>query len=158
MATRKTTGQRERATPRAAAPKAAPKLEITYANLSTALADPRALKQFAAAYARVRSQLGQSIPMLIGGRERAAAEELDKRSPIDTDLVLGRSQRGTAQDARDAVAAARAAFPAWSGLPWKKRVSALRKVAALIDKRLFELSAWLSLDVGKSRAEATAGD
>ncbi len=129
-------------------------LVITYANLSTALADPRAQKQYDEAYARVRTQLGGVCPMLIGAAERTAAETLEKRTPINIDLVLGKYQKGSAQDAADAIAAAKAAFPGWSGLPWRKRVTLMRKVAATINKRLFELSAWLSLDVGKSRAEA----
>ncbi len=129
-------------------------LVITYANLSTALTDPRALKQYDRAYAAVSAQLGRSYPMLINGESRVAIEEAPKRTPINTDVILGHAQVGSLQDARDAIAAAKAAFPAWSGLPWRRRVAMLRKVAALINKRLFELSAWLSLDVGKSRAEA----
>ena len=129
-------------------------LVISYANLSTSLADPRALKQYEAAYAQVRAQLGRPFPMLIGGEDRMAAETLEKRSPINTDIVLGLYQKGSAQDARDAIGAAKAAFPGWSALPWKKRVAMMRKVSGLINKRLFTLSAWLSLDVGKSRAEA----
>ncbi len=132
----------------------AAKLVITYANLSTALTDPRALRQYEAAYAKVRSRLGETYPMLIGGQERLAAEQLEKHTPIHTDTLIGLYQKGTPQDAQDAVAAAKAAFPVWSGWPWKKRVATMRKVSALINKRLFELSAWLSLDVGKSRAEA----
>ncbi len=129
-------------------------LQISYANLSTALTDPRALKQFDAAYESVRAQMGRVYPMLIGDSERMAAETLEKRTPVNIDRVLGVYQKGSAQDAKDAIAAAKAAFPAWSELPWRKRVTSMRKVAATINKRLFEMSAWLSLDVGKSRAEA----
>jgi len=129
-------------------------LTITYATLSTSLADPRALKMFDDAYARVRAQLGRTFPMLIAGEDRTAAEVMEKRTPIDTDVVLGLFQKGSVQDAKDAIAAAKDAFPAWSDLPWRRRVAMMRRVAALINRRLFELSAWLSLDVGKSRAEA----
>jgi 1-pyrroline-5-carboxylate dehydrogenase len=71
-------------------------------------------------------------------------------------MVLGRFQQGTRQDAKDAIAAARAAFPAWSGLPWKKRVALLRKAAGLIEKRVFEFAAADALEVGKNRMEALA--
>ncbi|MCS7060195.1 MAG: aldehyde dehydrogenase family protein [Anaerolineae bacterium] len=129
-------------------------LVITYANLSTALSDPRALRQYDRAYETVSAELGRSYPLLINGEPRAAIEETPKRTPINTDVILGYAAVGSIQDAQDAIAAARAAFPAWSALPWRRRVAMLRKVAALINKRLFTLSAWLSLDVGKSRAEA----
>ena len=129
-------------------------LVLTYANLSTALTDPRLLKQYDEAYVKVREQVGRTYPMLIGGQDRSAAELLEKRTPVNTDIVLGYYQKGTVEDARDAIAAAKGAFPGWSALPWRRRVAMMRKVAAVINKRLFELSAWLSMDVGKSRAEA----
>jgi 1-pyrroline-5-carboxylate dehydrogenase len=129
-------------------------LVLTYANLSTALTDPRLLKRYDDAYAQVRAQVGRSYPMLIGGQDRKAAELLEKRTPVNTDIVLGYCQKGTTEDARNAIAAAKTAFPGWSALRWQRRVTMMRRVAAVINKRLFELSAWLSLDVGKSRAEA----
>ena len=129
-------------------------LVLTYANLSTALTDPRLLKRYDQAYAQVRAQAGRRYPMLIGGKDRTAGELLEKRTPVNTDIVLGYCQKGTVQDAKDAIAAAKAAFPEWSALRWQRRVAMMRRVAAVINKRLFELSAWLSLDVGKSRAEA----
>jgi 1-pyrroline-5-carboxylate dehydrogenase len=112
------------------------------------------LGRYERAYEQVRAQLGRTYPLLIGGEDHLAAETAAKCSPVNTGIVLGHYQKGTAQDARDAVAAAKAAYPGWSALPWRRRVSAMRRVAAVINKRLFELSAWLSLDVGKSRAEA----
>src|SRR5512136_325180 len=120
-------------------------LVLTYANLSTALTDPRLLKRYDEAYAQVHAQVGRSYPMLIGGQDRTAGELMEKRTPINTEIVLGYCQKGTTEDARKAVAAARAAFPEWSGLRWQRRVAMMRRVAAVINKRLFELSAWLSL-------------
>jgi 1-pyrroline-5-carboxylate dehydrogenase len=139
-----------------AAKKPAP-LKLSYATLSTSLSDPDMLAKFDKAYAKVRAQMGdkaRTYPMFIGGMERQAAVQFQKTSPINTDLALGYFQKGTAQDAKDAIAAAKAAFPKWSALPWKRRVAYLRKAANQIDKRLFELAAWVSYEVGKSRAEA----
>lgn len=131
--------------------------KISYASLSSALNDPVMLAKFDKAYQRVRAQIGsnaRTYPMFIGGVERQANVQFKKTSPINTDLALGYFQKGTAQDAKDAIAAAKAAFPAWSATPWKRRVASMRKVANQIDKRLFELAAWVSYEVGKSRAEA----
>jgi 1-pyrroline-5-carboxylate dehydrogenase len=121
------------------------------------LSDPAMQAKFDTAYAKVRVQMGDracTYPMFIGGMERQAAVQFQKTSPINTDWVLGYFQKGTAQDAKDAIAAAKAAFPKWSALPWRRRVALMRKVANQIDRRLFELAAWVSLEVGKSRAEA----
>ncbi len=129
-------------------------LVLTYANLSTALTDPEMLQRYQRAYTQVHAQLAKTYPLLIGGEDRMAAETGVKRTPVNTDIILGHYQKASAREAQEAIAAARAAFPAWSALPWKRRVAMMRKVSAMINRRLFELSAWLSLDVGKSRAEA----
>ena len=151
----KRTAQRKEAV-RKVAEKPAP-MKLTYATLSMSLSDPGMLAKFDKAYERVRAQIGEkarTYPLFINGDERQTAVTFARTSPIDTSLVLGYFQRGTVQDAQDAVAAAKAAFPAWSALPWQRRVGYMRKAANRIDKRLFELAAWVSYEVGKSRAEA----
>jgi 1-pyrroline-5-carboxylate dehydrogenase len=109
---------------------------------------------FEDALAQVKSQLGREHTMLIGGEERKARSTFEKRSPINTDWVLGTFQRGDEKDAADAITAARAAFPGWSKRPWQERLSLLRKAADLIDKRIFEFGAVIALEVGKNRMEA----
>ncbi|MBI1722763.1 MAG: aldehyde dehydrogenase family protein [Gemmatimonadetes bacterium] len=111
-------------------------------------------RRFEKALARLKADLAREYPMLIGGKERIAAEKFEDRSPINRDWLLGVFQKGTAQDAKDAIAAARAAFPAWSGLRWQERVRLLRKAATLITKRVYEFAAIDSLEVGKNRMEA----
>ena len=140
----------------AARPKAAPAksgpFRLTYATMF----DPPALlhERFEKALAEVKGSLGRDYPMWIGGKERGAAERFEDRSPINTDWILGTFARGTAQDALDALAAARAGFPAWSRRRWQDRTRLMRKVAALIEKRVYEIGAALALEVGKNRMEA----
>jgi 1-pyrroline-5-carboxylate dehydrogenase len=73
--------------------------------------------------------------MIINGEEHFADEKFEDRSPSNTDQVLGLFQKGTAQDANDAIAAARSAFPTWSGMPWQERVRLLRKAADIMDRQ-----------------------
>ena len=87
----------------------------------------------------VKSRLGQEHGMIINGEERFASEKFEDRSPSNTDQVLGLFQKGTAQDANDAIAAARGAFPIWSGLSWQERVRLLRKAADIMDQRTIEI-------------------
>lgn len=110
--------------------------------------------RFDAALARVKASLGREYAMIINGQERFAVEKFEDRSPANTDLVLGIFQKGTAADGQDALAAARAAFPAWSHTPWQTRVALLRKTADIMDERLFEMGAAVALEVGKNRMEA----
>ena len=55
---------------------------------------------------------------------------------------------------RDAVAAARAAFPRWSAVPWQERAAILDRAADIVRERRFELAAWLIFEMGKNRVEA----
>lgn len=110
--------------------------------------------RFEQVLAEVKAQLGQEHGMIINGEERLASEKFEDRSPSNTDQVLGLFQKGTAQDANDAIAAARKAFPAWSGLAWQERVRLVRKAADLIDQRTIEIGAVLALEVGKNRMES----
>jgi len=57
-------------------------------------------------------------------------------------------------DANVAVDAAQGAFLAWSRRPYLERVELLRHVAALIDERVYDIGAAISLEVGKNRMEA----
>ncbi len=133
-------------------PAAGQSFRLTYA---TMFDPPTHLhEEFEKALAGVKGSLGREYPMWIGGKERDAAERFEDRSPINTDWILGTFAKGTAQDAADALAAARAAFPAWSRMRWQDRVRLLRKVVALIEKRVYETSAALAMEVGKNRMEA----
>ncbi|HLE44513.1 MAG TPA: aldehyde dehydrogenase family protein, partial [Methylomirabilota bacterium] len=129
-----------------------PRMKITYATLS---ADNEELQSaFDAAVDRARGQLGRSYPMLIGAEERRGETEFEDRSPIDTSIVVARFPVGTRQDVRDAIAAARAAFPAWRDLGWRKRLELIRRAADLISERQFDYAALMTFEVGKNRLEA----
>lgn len=62
------------------------------------------------------------------------------------------------RDVEDAVRAARAAFPAWSGLPSEDRARGLRALAALIDRDLERFAAAESRDTGKPLSLARSVD
>ena len=129
-----------------------PRMKITYATLS---ADNEELQSaFDAAVERVRGELGRSYPMIIGDEERTRDETFEDRSPIDKEIVVSRFPVGTRHDVQDAIAAARAAFPAWRDLGWRQRLELMRRAADLISERQFEYAAYMSFEVGKNRLEA----
>jgi 1-pyrroline-5-carboxylate dehydrogenase len=103
--------------------------------------------------AHVKADFGKSYPLVVGGHEVRSPSEFDDRSPIDTRLLLGRFQSASREQVRDAISAARSAFPAWSARPWSERVSVLKKVADAIRARRWELSALMGYEAGKNRLE-----
>jgi len=127
--------------------------KITYISLSAD--DPEVNAAFDAAIAQVRERLGGSHPQHVGAEARpAAGATIENRSPTDTRVVVARVPAGTADDVRDAVAAARAAFPSWSRTPWQRRAEILDRAAEIIRRRRFELATWLMFQMGKNRVEA----
>jgi 1-pyrroline-5-carboxylate dehydrogenase len=130
----------------------APRMKITYATLS---ADNDELQTaFDRAVASAKGNLGQRYPMLIGDERRFGDKEFDDRSPIDTGLVVSRFPVGTRKDVQDAIDAARAAFPAWRDLGWRRRIELMRRAADLISERQFDYAALMAIEVGKNRLEA----
>jgi len=115
------------------------RFRLTY---STMFDPPASLHEhFEAAVAALDTIAGREHPMTIGGREVFADERFEVRSPIDRRRLLGIFQRGNAGHARDAVAAANAAWPAWAAMPWRERVRLLRRAAALIEERVYAIAA-----------------
>lgn len=127
-------------------------IKVTYSTLASP--DPLLHEYFDEAVAEAKAKFGQTFPLYINGEERFVDETFPKYSPVDKNLILGYFQKGTSEDASDAIAAAKAAFPAWSSRPWQERVSILRQAADLLSERLFHIAAVMSLEVGKNRLEA----
>lgn len=128
------------------------KFKLTYATMFN---PPEELHtQFEAALAKTRANLGKEYAMFIGGKDVYAEEKFEDCTPINTDVVLAVMQKGNAKHAHAALEAARNAFPKWSSMPWKERMKVLCKAADIMDERLFDLGAALSLEVGKNRMEA----
>ncbi len=128
------------------------KFKLTYATMFN---PPEELHtKFDAALQKTRANLGKEYGMIIDGKDIFADDKFEDRTPINTEVVLSIMQKGSEKHAQAALAAARKAFPVWSGMPWQKRVELLRKVADLIDERIFELGVAMALEVGKNRMES----
>jgi len=109
---------------------------------------------FDGAVAKLKQNLGKEHGMIIDGKDVFADEKWDDHSPVNMDWVLARLQKGSADHAHKALAAARRAFPRWSHTPWQERVKLVRKAASLVEKRIFDLGAAMALEVGKNRMES----
>ena len=126
--------------------------KLTYATMFN---PPEELhSRYEEALMKVKASLGQEHSMIINGKDVKATETFKDHSPINTEMVLGVFQKGDETHADAAVMAARGAFSAWSELPYQERLTYLRRVADLIDERIFEFGAVLTLEVGKNRMEA----
>src|SRR5437879_7954945 len=116
-------------------------------------------RQFDAALARVRAQLGRDYPLHLGrDAVPSGGPPIVDASPIDTSVMLGRFASATPEQVGRAVAAAKAAQRDWARRPWRDRLAILRRATSLIRERKFELAAIMALEVGKSRLESMGDD
>jgi 1-pyrroline-5-carboxylate dehydrogenase len=130
----------------------APRIKITYATLR---ADNEGLHaSFESGLETARATLGGHHRNYIGGAWRDGEGEFEVRSPIDNQVVLGTFARASIADVDVAVAAARAAQPAWGSMPWRERVAIIKRAGDLISERLMVEAALMAIEVGKNRIEA----
>ena len=95
--------------------------KITYATLGgDSLEDLH--RELDAAIAAAPQTFGREHLLYINGKHLKADAQFDDRSPIDTGIALGTFQKGTREHVKSAVAAARAAYPAWAALSWQERL------------------------------------
>jgi 1-pyrroline-5-carboxylate dehydrogenase len=109
-----------------------------------------------AAWQTVRADLGKEYDLLIAGERRKSTSKLPSVNPSKPSEIVGVHQKGTEQDARDAVEAAHAYLPTWGDVPVEQRADYLVKIAGIIRVRKLEFDAWLVLEAGKTWPEAEA--
>jgi 1-pyrroline-5-carboxylate dehydrogenase len=126
--------------------------KLTYATMFDPPAQLHA--SFDDAVARVRARLGGRQALHVAGEDRPAARYFVKTNPADSAEILGEFPAADAADAAAALSAAAAAWPRWRRTPLAERARLLRRVARLIEERVFDIAAALTLEVGKNRMEA----
>lgn len=122
----------------------------------TDFSQPDNRKAMEAALEKVRSQLGNTYPLVIGGEERYLDDTFESVNPANPDQVVGYMANGTAEHAAQATEVAYAAFEEWKRVPADERAQFLLDVAAEMRERKHEFSAWMIYEVGKSWLEADA--
>ena len=115
---------------------------------------PAARDALRAALAAVTARLGQKHSLVIGGKKISDRDLIPSVNPARPTQIIGHWARATVADADAAVAAARAAFPAWRDTSAEARGKILERAADLMESRRQELNALLILEAGKPWLEA----
>lgn len=102
----------------------------------------------------VRSRLGKKYPLVIDGKRIWTDNFIDSINPSSPKQVVGAMAEAGIAEADAAIEAARRAFSHWSRVPVEERAAVLERMAAIMDRRRFELSAVEVFEVGKAWAEA----
>ena len=106
--------------------------------------------------ASLRPAAGKVYRNFIGGEWVASVspQTVPNVNPADTRDVLGMVPQSTAEEARRAVASAKAAFPAWRDTPAPVRGRILFSAWQLLDKEKHELARLLTREEGKTVKES----
>ncbi len=104
----------------------------------------------------VRAKAGKTYPLFIEGREFITKELYETVNPNLPSEKLGMISQAGIEDVKQAIAAAKKAFPAWRDRTPRDRAEFLLKGAETARKRIFELSAWQVLEIGKQWDQAYA--
>src|SRR5216683_1648000 len=105
---------------------------------------------------QVKSELGQTYPLIIGDEKIFNKETFASVNPSQPDQVIGYFARASVEQADEAVKAAAAAFETWKRVPAEERAGYLFAAADLLKQRRFYVNAWMIYEVGKSWPEADA--
>ncbi len=102
----------------------------------------------------VRKSLGRDLQLIINGRPVETKGRILSRNPSQKNQVIGHVYAATPEEAVQAIAAAKQAFPAWSRMETQYRAEYLELAAAEMRRRKFELASWMVYECGKPWAEA----
>jgi 1-pyrroline-5-carboxylate dehydrogenase len=115
---------------------------------------PENAQAMRAAIDKVKAELGQEYPLVIGGERIKTDGKIDSINPAKRTQMVGRFNKATQELANRAVETAAKTFETWKKVPAEDRAQFLFRVAELMRARKHELSAWMIFEVAKTWPEA----
>ncbi|MGG3508971.1 L-glutamate gamma-semialdehyde dehydrogenase [Paenibacillus lautus] len=113
-------------------------------------------KLYDAALSAVEAELGKTHPLVIGGVQIHTERTLKSVNPSRKRQVIGIVSQADTELAEQAIQTAARTFETWKHTAPSERARYLYKAAAIMRRRKFEFSALMTLEAGKTRAEADA--
>src|ERR1700693_211433 len=108
----------------------------------------------AEALEQVKSELGRTYPLIIGGKKITSKQTFASVNPSQPDQIIGHFVQATVEQANEAIRVAATTFETWKRVPAEERASYLFAAADLLRQRRFYINAWMIYEVGKSWPEA----
>lgn len=106
------------------------------------------------ALAQVAPHMGEHYPLVVGGKRIETQERLPSYNPSHKKQVVGNTSAASVEQIDQAVNVALEAFKTWSVTHVDTRAELLRKAAAEMRRRRYELAAWQINECGKNWKEA----
>ena len=115
---------------------------------------PEKRKAYAQGIAAVRAAEGRTLPLYIDGKDVVTETLLPTVNPADPGEVLAQVCQAGREEIDRALAGAKAAFPAWRDTPPLEHAQYMHKAAAVARRRIYEMAALQTLEVGKPWEQA----
>ncbi|MGV2788419.1 aldehyde dehydrogenase family protein, partial [Clostridium perfringens] len=109
-----------------------------------------------AARSAVEAELGKQSPLVIGGPQIHSERTGKSVTPSRKSQVIGIVSQADTELAEQAIQTAARTFETWKYTAPSERARYLYKAAAIMRRRKLEFSALMTLEAGKTRAEAGA--
>lgn len=130
-----------------------PPYEVTpYVNFDEKIHAERMKK----AIKQVEKEMGEDHPIIIGGEKITTDDKIVSNNPSKLDEVVANFSKADKELALKAVETARETFEEWKRVPGEHRARYLLRAAELMRERIYYLSAWMVVEVGKNWIEAYA--
>lgn len=113
-------------------------------------------QQYLAALDQVKTTCGREYPLVIGGKRLTTGHWVNSLNPSRPSEVIGTIAYADAPSAQKAIDVASRAFKDWRWTDPADRADHLFRLARIIARRRFELSALMTLECGKPWREADA--
>lgn len=111
---------------------------------------------FQKAIEQVRSRLGETLPLVIGGERIVTEDKIRSLNPSNPSEVVGLASKAPRGHVDRAIRTAHEAFDRWKAVSAEDRAEILFKAARLMRERRHILSATMVIECGKSWVEADA--
>jgi 1-pyrroline-5-carboxylate dehydrogenase len=113
-------------------------------------------QEMLAALTQVKAQLGRSFPLRIAGKKVETTDTIKSLKPAEPKVVVGFVSKANRDHADQAVRHAAETFQSWRQVAPDARAKIIVKAAAIMRRRIYELSAWECFEESKSWIEAYA--
>src|SRR5258708_1619780 len=120
----------------------------------TNFALPENQEQMRVELRKQRNKIGSKVPHTINGEKYWTDKMFSSVNPSQPDQIVGCAAEAGISEAERAIAAARAAFEKWRRTSFEERCQLLERVAEILERRRFELSALEVFEVGKPWTQA----
>ena len=106
------------------------------------------------AIAAVEAELGKDYPLVIGGEKIFTEKKTTSINPCKKSQVIGYASNASKELADKAIKVAYDTYEEWRLVPTRVKYDYIMRLIGILQKRRYEIAAWMILETGKNFGEA----